>query len=65
MSAKDQRLLYEKVFGEHWNTEVVPSSPAALWAITGRDFETISVHPSIDASAAGHWHGFITGGEVK
>jgi hypothetical protein len=43
---------------------VVPMREDCAWGISGIDFETISVTPSIDASAAGHWHGFIANGEV-
>lgn len=35
-----------------------------LWQRTGETFETLSLTPSIDASAHGHWHGFIENGEV-
>jgi hypothetical protein len=28
------------------------------------DFNTLSISPSIDASNSGHWHGFITNGEI-
>ena len=34
------------------------------WGRTGDDFETLTLTPSVDASAHGHWHGFITNGEV-
>ena len=37
---------------------------AHLWMRTGDTFETLSLSPSIDASASGHWHGYITGGDV-
>lgn len=30
-----------------------------------RDFATMSVTPSLDASKSGHWHGHITDGEIK
>ena len=30
----------------------------------GAPFETLTVTPSIDASASGNWHGFITNGEI-
>jgi hypothetical protein len=30
----------------------------------GGDFTTLTVTPSIDASASGNWHGHITNGEV-
>lgn len=45
-----------------------------VWQITGDapsfnginhgGFENVSLAPSVDASASGHWHGFITNGEV-
>ena len=35
------------------------------WGRSGETFETLSLTPSIDASQSGHWHGFITNGEVK
>ena len=44
------------------------------WKVTGDSptfdgfnhggFDNITITPSIDASASGHWHGFITNGEV-
>lgn len=34
------------------------------WGRTGDTFETLTLTPSIDASAHGEWHGFITKGEV-
>jgi hypothetical protein len=42
---------------------VVPMREDTSWSITGDDFETMSVSPSIDASASGHWHGCISVGE--
>jgi Family of unknown function (DUF6527) len=35
-----------------------------IWDLTGDDFTTLTLSPSIDASRSGHWHGFITNGEV-
>lgn len=39
------------------------------WKITGgienATFETMTVTPSLDGSAGGLWHGFITNGEIK
>lgn len=43
----------------------VPSKTDFAWGRTGDDFETLSITPSIDASAAKHWHGFITNGEIR
>ena len=72
MSMKEQQALFEKEFGENWNTFVVPMRPGATWSISGTRpsnpgvaFPTdLTVSPSIDASASGCWHGFITNGEV-
>jgi hypothetical protein len=36
-----------------------------LWHREGSDFETLSLTPSIDASSFGHWHGYITAGEIR
>lgn len=64
MSERDQHELYEKVFGEWWNLEVVPCNPNFCWSISG-DFSNMTITPSVDASKSGHWHGFITNGEVR
>ncbi len=34
------------------------------WQRTGDTFEALTLTPSIDASRSGHFHGFITAGEV-
>lgn len=34
------------------------------WNRTGDTFDTISLAPSLDFSASGEWHGWITNGEV-
>lgn len=35
-----------------------------LWQREGETFETLTLSPSIDISASGHWHGFIRAGVV-
>jgi hypothetical protein len=35
-----------------------------IWTIDGDDFETLTLSPSVDASASGHWHGFIKSGLI-
>jgi len=35
-----------------------------LWHREGDTYETLTLSPSIDASAAGHWHGYITNGAI-
>jgi hypothetical protein len=32
--------------------------------IESASFETLTVHPSIDGSAGGLWHGFIKNGDI-
>lgn len=41
-----------------------PSPDHLLWQRTGDTYETMTLSPSIDASASGHWHGHIQNGEV-
>lgn len=41
---------------------IVP--PGYLWEREGETFETLTLRPSVDASPAGHWHGFVTDGGV-
>lgn len=36
-----------------------------LWTRTGTSFEDLTLTPSIDASAHGHWHGYLTNGEIR
>lgn len=37
-----------------------------IWDLQGQDdFASLTLFPSIDASKAGHWHGFITSGQVR
>lgn len=36
-----------------------------IWTLVGNDdFENLTLTPSIDASVSGHWHGWVTSGEV-
>lgn len=39
-------------------------APNYLWQRTGENFDDLTLTPSVDASASGHWHGWITNGEV-
>lgn len=73
MSDQEQYDLYEKEFGPDWNTLVVPCKPSFCWSISvtvpadpnAAFVENVTVTPSIDASASGHWHGSITNGECN
>ncbi len=72
MSMSEQEELYEKVFGEKWNQMIVPAKESFSWTLSysrpmqyNAAFPTnMTVIPSIDASASGHWHGHITNGEI-
>ena len=72
MSHREQYDLYEKVFGQDWNLLIVPCNPDFCWSIFGTIpadisaafIQNLTVTPSIDASPSGHWHGWITNGEV-
>ncbi len=35
------------------------------WTAASNDFDVMTVAPSIDASASGHWHGNITNGQIQ
>jgi uncharacterized protein DUF6527 len=65
MSSRDQHDLFEKALGEDWNMIVVPCKEDQAWSFSNQDFSTISVTPSFDASKSGHWHGYITNGEIR
>ena len=43
-----------------------PAHPDHIWNLeNAEDFATLTVTPSIDASKVGHWHGFVTNGEIR
>ena len=65
MSLRDQHRLYEQRLGEGWNLLVVGCKEEMAWNFKSNEpFETMTVTPSLDASASGHWHGFITAGAI-
>lgn len=41
---------------------VVP--PGTLWTRAGDTFDALTLSPSVDASPAGCWHGFVQGGGI-
>lgn len=62
MSSHEQYELFESLGG--WRSRhIVPCNRNHAWTITGT-LPEITVTPSLDASAAGHWHGHITAGEI-
>lgn len=42
-----------------------PHIKGPYWTRTGDTFETITLRPSVDVGAEGHWHGHIENGEVR
>lgn len=63
MKVTDQIELFEKVFGEGNISNVVPCDKNNSWNIQGT-FDNMTVTPSLNAEASGHWHGFITEGKI-
>ena len=60
---KGKESINDKYIASHWTGKV-----GFVWTEDGRDFDHLTITPSIDASKQGHWHGFITNGfmeEVK
>lgn len=51
-------------YSEMDELDVVGCTKGIAWTRSGDDFATMSITPSIDASASGHWHGHITGGQI-
>lgn len=66
LPSRDQWKLFQEVHGEHY--AVQGCRPDFAWTIAGgienAGFETMTVTPSLDGSAGGLWHGFITNGEI-
>ena len=64
MSIGDQMKLWEEQVLKA-KRDVVPCEQACAWVFpASADFASITVTPSLDASKSGHWHGFITNGQV-
>ncbi len=65
--SNEQMRLFDLMYGE--DAIVQGCNPSQHWQIAGgiggADFSTISVTPSLDGSAGGLWHGFITNGEIR
>lgn len=63
----DQIDMFEAAHGER--SLVAPCNETERWSIAGgieaATFEAMTVKPSLDGSAAGLWHGFITNGEIR
>ncbi len=65
LGAKEQMQLINKAFPKNGG-DVVLAKDGLAWKITGSmAFDAMTVTPSIDASASGHWHGWIKEGEAQ
>lgn len=62
MSFADQMKLIYEDHPDLKGQSVVHTVPDMAWKFDGNDFETMTVTPSLDCSASGNWHGFITNG---
>ena len=58
-----QYRLIKAAIGEDKGKDAVGCNKNNAWQIGG-NFDNLTVTPSVDASASGHWHGFITNGEL-
>lgn len=61
----DPKRLWPALWPPKGEPNVTTVPPGIHWQRSGDTFETLTLSPSIDASRAGHWHGFITNGEVR
>lgn len=77
MDIFDQIDIFVKYFGEENGMTIVPTQPECKWRLTWSteppsiaslimppEFLTMTVKPSINAEASGHWHGWITDGMI-
>lgn len=61
---RQQYELLKTVIPQEQLQDVVPVKRDFAWSFVGDSFETLSIAPSIDASASGNWHGHITKGAI-
>lgn len=58
---RDQLNVDEK----EWPTYMATHPDAKFWTRTGDTFDTLTLSPSVDVSQHGHWHGFVSQGDVR
>jgi hypothetical protein len=67
VSHGEQRRIFESMFAAPH--AVQGCNPDCAWTVAGgidaASFETMTVTPSLDGSAGGLWHGFITNGAIN
>jgi len=59
------RVLVDLIPDVEERCDVIPCKRDYSWTFVGDSFETLSITPSLDASASGHWHGHVTAGEIR
>jgi hypothetical protein len=60
-------LFYPIIDPDDWVAKqgwALPDATHKRWMRTGDTFDTLTLTPSIDCSKSGHFHGYITNGEV-
>jgi hypothetical protein len=64
----EQRKMFDDALPETGASQVQGCNAACGWTLTGTpedaSFDTITITPSLDGSAGGLWHGYITAGEI-
>lgn len=64
MDTSDQyALVYEKN-PQYIGRTVAMTRPDQVWKFDGDSFANLTLHPSVDHSPSGNWHGFITNGQI-
>lgn len=59
-------VLTNKVKLDHVHDQKFYEIPPGFhWTRIGDTFEVLTLSPSVNAEASGHWHGFIQNGEVR
>lgn len=59
-------VLSNKVKLDHVHEQRLYDVPPGFhWTRTGETFEALTLSPSVNAEASGHWHGFVTNGEIR
>lgn len=63
MKFRDQCVITARELPDNQG-DIVPCKLFAWTMTDGPSFETVTISPSIDASASGHWHGHIKAGAI-
>jgi hypothetical protein len=61
---EEQYALIYRDNPQYVGQTVVMTQDNMVWQIDGDDFATMTVHPSIDHSPSGNWHGFVRNGQI-